>query len=181
MRARSWIFNWKKGYGISRAQAGVWCIYDSTALAEAEVEYEDMSARPIWVKFWRWWRARAVARREIKAAMSARSSWTTTPWDDSAQFGRWRFHPDFDYVVVETEKGKNCCCRRSVAALAGGMRDQGCRCRGHFQRPRLRGMEVPRHPFLADCRCRELPATYVSWIKAAGIRAHPAQATAWRF
>ena len=64
-----------------------WCIYDRTALAEAEVEYEDHTSPSIWVKF------PVVGRREGERSSGADVSaliWTTTPWT-LPPTARWRF------------------------------------------------------------------------------------------
>ena len=41
----------EKGYVYRGRKPVYWCIYDNTALAEAEVEYEDHSSPSIWVSF----------------------------------------------------------------------------------------------------------------------------------
>ena len=41
----------EKGYVYRGLKPVYWCIYDRTALAEAEVEYEDHTSPSIWVKF----------------------------------------------------------------------------------------------------------------------------------
>src|SRR5207245_4383269 len=41
----------EKGYVYRGRKPVYWCIHDYTALAEAEVEYEDHTSPSIWVKF----------------------------------------------------------------------------------------------------------------------------------
>src|SRR5271169_5057982 len=41
----------EKGYAYRGRKPVYWCIYDTTALAEAEVEYEDHTSPSVWVKF----------------------------------------------------------------------------------------------------------------------------------
>src|SRR5580658_8117512 len=41
----------EKGFAYRGRKPVYWCIYDSTALAEAEVEYEDYTSPSVWVKF----------------------------------------------------------------------------------------------------------------------------------
>ena len=41
----------EKGYVYRGLKPVYWCIYDRTALAEAEVEYEDHTSSSVWVKF----------------------------------------------------------------------------------------------------------------------------------
>jgi len=55
-----------------------WCVNDRTALAEAEVEYEDHSSHSIYVKF-----AAGEALDDVDAALAGKVAlviWTTTPW-----------------------------------------------------------------------------------------------------
>lgn len=85
-----------------------WCLDCRSALAEAEVEYEDKKSEAIDVSF-----AlidgdrRAIAAvfgcNEVKGAVSA-VIWTTTPWTLPANQAVC-VHPDFSYELVRTEKG----------------------------------------------------------------------------
>src|SRR5207244_12237558 len=52
----------------------MWSVVEKTALAEAEVEYEDYVSDQVWVKF----PVRDAHDREIKGASIL--IWTTTPW-----------------------------------------------------------------------------------------------------
>jgi isoleucyl-tRNA synthetase len=78
-----------------------WCIHDRTALAEAEVEYEDHTSPSIYVRY----RltsdpaaiSPALAGREVSTII-----WTTTPWTLPASLAV-AFHPDFEYVALEAE------------------------------------------------------------------------------
>ncbi len=49
--AGAFIDFFEKGYVYRGLKPVYWCIYDRTALAEAEVEYEDHTSPSIWVKF----------------------------------------------------------------------------------------------------------------------------------
>jgi isoleucyl-tRNA synthetase len=80
-----------------------WCIHCRTALAEAEVEYEDHSSPSIYVEF-----ALApegadeMARRipELKGRDVSVLIWTTTPWTIPSNLAI-AFHPEFDYAAYE--------------------------------------------------------------------------------
>jgi isoleucyl-tRNA synthetase len=90
----------------------LWCAYDETALAEAEVEYADHTSPSIYVKF----RLRgrdadrltdivaALGGGDAGAATSLKGKdlsvviWTTTPWTLVANKAVC-LHPDFEYVV----------------------------------------------------------------------------------
>jgi isoleucyl-tRNA synthetase len=82
-----------------------WCLRDRTALAEAEVEYEDHKSPSIYVEFplssgdagelGR--RVPALAGRDVSVLI-----WTTTPWTIPSNLAI-AFHPDFDYVAREID------------------------------------------------------------------------------
>ena len=95
-----------------------WCVYDETALAEAEVEYEDHTSPSIWVRYRLTQHPVTVVHtikglkrtepHDVPEALRGREvfaiTWTTTPWTLPASMAL-AFHPDFDYAAVETEEG----------------------------------------------------------------------------
>ncbi|MGA8153130.1 MAG: isoleucine--tRNA ligase [Terriglobales bacterium] len=76
-----------------------WCIHDQTALAEAEVEYENHTSPTVWVKY-----ALQDDPSEVDAALKGKKVftviWTTTPWTLPASMAV-AFHPHEDYVALE--------------------------------------------------------------------------------
>jgi isoleucyl-tRNA synthetase len=63
----------------------MWSVVEKTALAEAEVEYEDYTSDTVWVKFPLEWPGATIDRREsdVSSSDAAEASvviWTTTPW-----------------------------------------------------------------------------------------------------
>ncbi len=76
-----------------------WCIHDKTALAEAEVEYENNSSPAIWVKY-----ALKDDPATVDAALKGKKVftviWTTTPWTLPASMAV-AFHPQEEYVALE--------------------------------------------------------------------------------
>src|SRR5215213_1386931 len=82
-----------------------WCIHCRTALAEAEVEYEQHSSPSIYVEF-----ALApesvddlVARvPELRGRAVSVLIWTTTPWTIPSNLAI-AFHPEFDYGAYEVD------------------------------------------------------------------------------
>src|SRR5262245_40196329 len=82
-----------------------WCIHCRTALAEAEVEYEDHSSPSIYVEFplnpesagELAKRVPALAGREVSSLI-----WTTTPWTIPSNLAL-AFHPEFDYAAYEVD------------------------------------------------------------------------------
>ena len=76
-----------------------WCMHCKTALAQAEVEYEDQTAPSVYVKF-----AVKTPSRALAAALGNRRAslviWTTTPWTLPANLAI-AVHPTERYTVVE--------------------------------------------------------------------------------
>ena len=77
-----------------------WCIHDKTALAEAEVEYADHTSPSVWVKY-----VLTSDPAALDAALAGKKVstiiWTTTPWTLPASMAV-AFHPEFEYVAVES-------------------------------------------------------------------------------
>ncbi len=77
-----------------------WCIFDKTALAEAEVEYENHTSPTVWVKY-----ALAEDPARLDPALAGKKVftviWTTTPWTLPASMAV-AFHPDAEYVALES-------------------------------------------------------------------------------
>ncbi|MBN1901691.1 isoleucine--tRNA ligase [Candidatus Sumerlaeota bacterium] len=78
-----------------------WCIGCGTALADAEVEYENHTSDSIYVRF-------PVLNpekiRDFKEKKASIVIWTTTPWTLPANVAV-SLHPDFDYVAARTKSG----------------------------------------------------------------------------
>jgi isoleucyl-tRNA synthetase len=87
-----------RGYVYKGLKPVHWCMRDRTALAEAEVEYENHSSPSIWVRF-----ALTSDPVKIDPALAGRHVfgliWTTTPWTIPANMAI-AFHPKFEYVAV---------------------------------------------------------------------------------
>src|SRR6202790_1749544 len=132
------------GYVYRGRKPVYWCLVDSTALAEAEVEYEDHTSPSIWVKF-------AVVGGGSGAAAKIGNDvsaviWTTTPWTIPHNRAL-AFHPDFDYVVVETEKGALLLAADRVTALQTECGIKEARVRATYKGRDFEGMKF-QHPFL---------------------------------
>jgi isoleucyl-tRNA synthetase len=99
------------GYVYKGLKPVHWCIKDRTALAEAEVEYEDHRSTSIYVRF-----KLASDPAAIDPALAGRSVycliWTTTPWTIPANLAI-TFNPTLEYVAVDTPEG--------VAIVAEGL------------------------------------------------------------
>ncbi len=87
----------EKGFVYRGLKPVYWCIHDRTALAEAEVEYEQHTSPSIYVRYRMTSDAAALdpalAGREVHTII-----WTTTPWTIPASMAV-AFHPDFEYVA----------------------------------------------------------------------------------
>ncbi|MFM8540716.1 MAG: isoleucine--tRNA ligase [Nitrospira sp.] len=82
----------------------LWCTQDQTALAEAEVEYENHTSPSVYVKF-PLVDGPATVEKKIGVALSGVNTlsvviWTTTPWTLPANQAVC-LHPEFDYAVVK--------------------------------------------------------------------------------
>jgi isoleucyl-tRNA synthetase len=91
----------EKGYVYRGLKPVYWCLHDRTALAEAEVEYEDHTSPSIWVRY-------PVVESANRPAKSSGGFyalvWTTTPWTLPASMAL-SFHPAFQYVLATEENG----------------------------------------------------------------------------
>ena len=102
-----------------------WCIHCRTALAEAEVEYEDHSSPSIYVEFPLSPESADDLGARIPELAGRRVSvliWTTTPWTIPSNLAI-AFHPEFDYAAYEVN-GRAIIVAEALArkvADAGGM------------------------------------------------------------
>jgi isoleucyl-tRNA synthetase len=162
--AGAFIDFYEKGYVYRGLKPVYWCIYDRTALAEAEVEYEDHSSPSIWVKF-----PVVVTDDSKKLGLSGDISaliWTTTPWTLPANRAL-AFHPEFDYVIVDTSAGKLLLAKQRVNALETELNLEVRGVSGNWKGSSFEGVKF-RHPFL-DGRSLGVLADYVTLDQGSGI------------
>ena len=153
----------EKGFVYRGRKPVHWCIYDTTALAEAEVEYEDHTNPSVWVKF-----AVVGGGKSELRGMSDVSAviWTTTPW--TLPHNRaLAFHPDFEYVTVETEKGALLLAADRVAALPSECGIKEVRLRSRAKGRDFEGVQF-QHPFL-PIQVPGILADYVTLDQGSGI------------
>ena len=152
----------EKGYVYRGLKPVYWCIHDRTALAEAEVEYENHTSPSIWVKF------PVVA--DSKSAMLGNEAnaliWTTTPWTLPANRAL-AFHPEFEYVVAETPAGKLLLAKDRVQAAATELKLEFNSVHGSWKGKELEGLQF-QHPFL-EMRVPAVLADYVTLDQGSGI------------
>ncbi|MGH9736638.1 MAG: isoleucine--tRNA ligase [Candidatus Acidiferrales bacterium] len=182
--AAAFIDFFEKGYVYRGLKPVYWCIYDRTALAEAEVEYEDHTSPSVWVKFpfvspaspektrgTELQLRHTAAEKEGALAPEALRDvsaliWTTTPWTLPANRAL-AFHPDFEYVVADTTAGKLLLAKERVNALTAEL---GVEVRGVSGGWKGREFEHAkfRHPFL-DYEVPGVLADYVTLEQGSGI------------
>ena len=153
----------EKGHVYRGLKPVYWCIYDRTALAEAEVEYEDHTSPSIWVKF-PVAEDRGLSRPELRDASAL--IWTTTPWTLPANRGL-AFYPEFEYVVADTSAGKLLLARERVDALASELNLEVRKVTGGWKGREFEGTKF-RHPFL-DLTVPGVLADYVTLDQGSGI------------
>jgi len=154
----------EKGYVYRGRKPVYWCLVDSTALAEAEVEYEDHVSPSIWVKFGVVGAGKNEASK-IGGDVSA-VIWTTTPWTIPHNRAL-AFHPDYEYVVVQTEKGKLLLAADRVAALQSECEIKEAQVLATYKGRDFEGMKF-QHPFLA-IQVPGILADYVTLDQGTGI------------
>ncbi len=149
----------EKGFIYRGLKPVYWCIHDRTTLAEAEVEYANHSSPSIYVRYKLTSDpaaiAPALAGRQVSTII-----WTTTPWTLPASLAV-AFHPDFDYVALETETG-------AIYIVAAALAEQvaaACKLGNTKELARFKGNVLDRvtfqHPFL-DRSILGVLATYVT-------------------
>jgi len=142
----------EKGYVYRGLKPVYWCIFDQTALAEAEVEYEDHTSPSIWVRY-------AITSApppgvQVKGGLYA-IVWTTTPWTLPASMAL-AFNKDLNYVLAEDERGDTYILAQDLmesVATATGLRF--VRNSGPFAGSALSALKF-KHPFLD----RTIPAVF---------------------
>src|ERR1700680_1714735 len=154
----------ESGYVYRGRKPVYWCLVDSTALAEAEVEYEDHTSPSIWVKF-------AVVGGGSGEAAKIGSDvsaviWTTTPWTIPHNRAL-AFHPNCECAVVETEKGALLLAADRVAALQSESGIKEARVRANCKVNEFSGMKF-QHPFL-PIQVPGILADYVILDQGSGI------------
>jgi len=131
-----------------------WCLDCRSALAEAEVEYEERTSPSIDVKF-RAVDAEDLARRfQLGAQLPATASiviWTTTPWTLPANQAV-AVHAEFDYSLVKAARGDGgpeevlVLASELVSAVLTRAGMQGAQELGRVRGAALEGLQL-QHPF----------------------------------
>ncbi|MEN6349784.1 MAG: isoleucine--tRNA ligase [Syntrophomonas sp.] len=129
----------KKGFIYKGLKPVYWCADCETALAEAEVEYDNKVSPSIYVKF---------PVKDGKGVIPEDAFviiWTTTPWTLPANMGI-SLHPDFDYILVEVNAEKYVIAKGLLAAVADELGWKSFNILKEFKGEALE-RAVCRHPF----------------------------------
>ena len=132
--------------GVVRSKKPIyWCNSCQTALAEAEVEYDDETSPSVYVRF-----PLPDARlKDVFAEADPSKSyviiWTTTPWTLPSNLAV-ALHPEFDYALVEAHDGHYILAAELVEASAKTFAWDTYRVLGTVKGTALEGLKA-RHPF----------------------------------
>ncbi|HLW80650.1 MAG TPA: isoleucine--tRNA ligase [Candidatus Acidoferrales bacterium] len=157
----------EKGYAYKGLKPVYWCLHDRTALAEAEVEYEDHTSPWIYVRF-------KLVQEDDKVPEVLRAKnvyaviWTTTPWTIPASMAL-AFKPDFEYAAIELANGdvEIIAHQRQHSVWEELGRKQFGKTLATFSGSQLAGLKF-RHPFLERIEPGVL-ADYVTLDQGTGI------------
>ncbi|MGM0471265.1 MAG: isoleucine--tRNA ligase [Bacillota bacterium] len=134
----------KNDYLYKGSKPVYWCPNCKTALAEAEVEYEEARAPSIYVKF-PVQDGMTIGDTELTAEDSYVVIWTTTPWTIPSNMAI-TLHPDFDYVVVEAKGDKLVVAKELLAEMMEKVGIDDYQVVEEFKGEDLEGL-VTKHPF----------------------------------
>jgi len=174
----------EKGFVYKGLKPVYWCIHDRTALAEAEVEYEQHTSPSIYVRY-KLISDPALIAPELGHQPGAPSSptalssakvgeaaqiytiiWTTTPWTLPASLAV-AFNPEMDYVALKNTDGNIYIVLEALAASVKA----ACNLPDAVAIARFKGSKLDRatfqHPFL-DRQVLGVTADYVTAEQGTG-------------
>ncbi len=138
----------ERGYVYRGLKPVNWCLDCGSALAEAEVEYEDKTSDAVDVAF------AAVDTAAVAKAFGVTVNapihaviWTTTPWTLPANQAI-SAHPEFTYDLIDTEKGLLILVRELAEACLARYEVSSHKVLGSVQGAALEN-QLFQHPFLA--------------------------------
>src|SRR5438270_7066410 len=155
---------YENGFVYKGLRAVYWCMHDETALAEAEVEYENHTSSTVWVKY-----RLLDDPGKIDPALAGKTVstiiWTTTPWTLPASQAV-AFHPDLEYVALEHHGEVYIVAQALAQATIEACRFTGASTLARFPGRRLEYSTFA-HPFL-DHRILGVLAAYVTTEQGTG-------------
>ena len=156
---------YEQGFVYKGLRAVYWCMHDETALAEAEVEYENHTSSTVWVKY----RLLDDPARIDPALAGKKVStiiWTTTPWTLPASMAV-AFHPDEEYVALESGGEVYIVASKLANEVATKCNLVDPKPLAHFRGSRLELLNF-QHPFL-DRKVLGVLADYVTMDTGTGV------------
>ncbi|GGG73477.1 isoleucine--tRNA ligase [Edaphobacter dinghuensis] len=142
-----------------------WCIHDRTALAEAEVEYEQHNSPSVYVRY-QLTSDPAAIDAKLAGKKVATIIWTTTPWTLPASQAV-AFNPELEYVALENSDGNVYVVLEALAAAVKA----ACNLTEAVEIARFKGAKLDRvtfqHPFL-DRQILGVTADYVTAEQGTG-------------
>ena len=155
----------EKGFVYKGLKPVYWCIHDRTALAEAEVEYEQHTSPSVYVRY-----ALTSDPAAIDAGLSGKNVstiiWTTTPWTLPASLAV-AFNSELDYVALQNTDGNVYIVLDALAAAVKA----ACNLPDAVEIARFKGARLDRvtfqHPFL-DRQVLGVTADYVTAEQGTG-------------
>jgi isoleucyl-tRNA synthetase len=162
---RTFYSFYENGFVYKGLRAVYWCMHDETALAEAEVEYENHTSSTVWVKY-----ALLDDPAKLDPALAGKKVstiiWTTTPWTLPASMAV-AFHPNEEYVALESGGEVYIVASRLAKDTAAkcGLADP--RELAHFPGRKLERLNF-QHPFL-DRKILGVLADYVTMDTGTGV------------
>ncbi|MDD5505733.1 MAG: isoleucine--tRNA ligase [Candidatus Omnitrophica bacterium] len=148
----------KSGYVYRGLKPVNWCFRCETALAEAEVEYEEHTSPSIYVKF------KVTGNKDFSGGHLV--IWTTTPWTLLANVAV-AVHPDFAYCYVATPKGNLVIARPLLEQALSQMAISDFKVIREFKGKEIEGLNYE-HPFIKRTG-KVVLAGYVSGEEGTGL------------
>jgi isoleucyl-tRNA synthetase len=156
---------YENGFVYKGLRAVYWCMHDETALAEAEVEYENHVSPTVYVKY-----ALLDDPATIDSALAGKKVstiiWTTTPWTLPASMAV-AFHPDEEYVALESGGEVYIVASKLAADVASKCNLTDARALAHFPGRKMERLNF-QHPFL-DRKILGVLADYVTMDTGTGV------------
>lgn len=144
MRALGAIY--ENGYIYQGSKPVHWCVDCGSALAEAEVEYEDVNSPAIDVGF------KVVDNAALSKAFNTQVNgdayaviWTTTPWTLPGNQAV-SVHPEFDYELIQTSKGLLILVHELAEATLKRYGEENTKVLASCKGAALKGLQL-QHPF----------------------------------
>jgi isoleucyl-tRNA synthetase len=148
----------EKGFVYRGLKPVYWCIHDRTALAEAEVEYDQHTSPSVYVRY-RLTSDPAAIDPALAGKQVSTIIWTTTPWTLPASMAV-AFHPDFEYVALQAGEQVYIVAAELAAAVVAACNLGATTELAHFKGSVLERVTF-QHPFL-ERSILGVNATYVT-------------------